>query len=138
MIDVNIQGTLHSIKNVLPVMRKQRNGHIINIASIAAHEANPLGGVYGATKAAVLMISNSLRKEESNAKSNVRVSVISPGAVNTELLNSVNSKDTKEFMTSIYEEYAISSNRIATAILQSINLPQDTNVNEIIVGPSKE
>lgn len=138
MIDVNIQGTLHSIKNVLPVMRKQRNGHIINIASIAAHEANPLGGVYGATKAAVLMISNSLRKEESNAKNNVRVSVISPGAVNTELLNSVNSKDTKEFMTSIYEEYAISSNRIATAILQSINLPQDTNVNEIIVGPSKE
>lgn len=138
MIDVNIRGTLHSIKNVLPVMRKQRNGHIINIASIAAHEANPLGGVYGATKAAVLMISNSLRKEESNAKSNVRVSVISPGAVNTELLNSVNSKETKEFMTSIYEEYAISSNRIATAILQSINLPQDTNVNEIIVGPSKE
>lgn len=138
MIDVNIQGTLHSIKNVLPVMRKQRNGHIINIASIAAHEANPLGGVYGATKAAVLMISNSLRKEESNAKSNVRVSVISPGSVNTELLNSVNSKETKEFMTSIYEEYAISSNRIATAILQSINLPQDTNVNEIIVGPSKE
>nr|WP_304607988.1 SDR family oxidoreductase [Holzapfeliella floricola] len=83
MIDVNIRGTLHSIKNVLPIMRKQRNGHIINIASIAAHEANPLGGVYGATKAAVLMISNSLRKEESNAKSNVRVSVISPGAGNT-------------------------------------------------------
>ncbi|MCK8606865.1 SDR family oxidoreductase [Apilactobacillus ozensis] len=138
MIDVNIRGTLYGIKSVLPIMRRQSYGHIINISSKAGHESHPSGGVYSATKAAILMISDALRQEEIIAKSNVRVSVVSPGAVNTELLKSIHDKDTHKFIKSIYNQTAISPNRIANGILEIINLPADTNINEMIVGPANE
>lgn len=138
MIDVNIRGTLYGINSVLPIMRKQSYGQIINISSKAGHQSHPSGGVYSATKSAVLMISDALRQEEVNAKSNIRVNVISPGAVNTELLNGVTNEDTKNFVQSIYNQTAISPERIAHAIFETIELPEDTNINELIIGPAKE
>ena len=89
MIDINIKGTLYGIGAAIPYMDKQKAGHIINVSSVAAHTAHSGSAVYSATKYAVCAISESLRQEMVEAKNNVRVTVISPGAINTDLLSSV-------------------------------------------------
>ncbi|MBW1605204.1 SDR family oxidoreductase [Lactobacillus sp. Sy-1] len=138
MIDVNIRGTLNGIHSALPIMRDQKAGQFINIASVAAHDTHPGGGVYSATKAAVWMISEALRQEEAVAKSNVRVTVVSPGAVNTGLLNSVTDANTKKAMESYYDNYAIAPERIAQAITDTINLPADSAINEVVIRPTSQ
>ena len=86
MIDVNIRGVLHGISAALPAMRAQGSGHIVNLASIGAHEVEPTAAVYCATKFAVWAISEGLRKEQAGG---VRVSVISPGVTESELAESI-------------------------------------------------
>ena len=86
MIDVNIRGVLHGISAALPVMRAQGAGHIVNLASIGAHEVEPTAAVYCATKFAVWAISEGLRKEQAGG---IRVSVISPGVTESELAESI-------------------------------------------------
>ena len=83
MIDINIKGTLYGIGAALPYMMKQKSGQIINIASVAGHIVGPLSSVSSGTKYAVRAISEGLRQEMSQAQSNVRVTLISPGAVDT-------------------------------------------------------
>ena len=86
MIDVNVRGVLHGISAALPVMRAQGGGHIVNVASIGAHEVEPTAAVYSATKFAVWAISEGLRKEQAG---DVRVTVISPGVTESELADSI-------------------------------------------------
>lgn len=85
MIDINVKGTLYGIGAAIPYMDKQKSGHIINVSSVAGHTAHQGSAVYSATKYAVRAISESLRQEMVDAKNNVRVTVISPGAINTVL-----------------------------------------------------
>src|SRR6476659_7531559 len=81
MIDVNIRGVLHSIAAVLPLMRSQRAGHIVNIVSVSGHRVDPTAAVYSATKFAVRAISEGLQQESRD----LRVTVVSPGLTRTEL-----------------------------------------------------
>jgi len=136
MIDVNLKGTLYGIDSALPTMRKQKSGQIINISSVAGHSVSIGSGVYSATKFGVRAISEALRKEEAAAKSNVRVTIISPGAIETELPDHVKDPETKKSIDKLYDNYAVGANRVAKAIAFAIKAPEDTTMNEIVIRPT--
>lgn len=138
MIDVNLKGTLYGIDVSLPQMRRQESGQIINISSVAGHATSIGSGVYSATKFGVRAISEALRQEEAAAKSNIRVTVISPGAIKTELADHVKDPETKESLDKFYAAYAIDANRVAEAIKFAIDAPEDTTMNEIVIRPTSQ
>lgn len=131
MIDVNIRGVLHGIASVLPRMREQKSGHIINLSSIGGHQVWPTCAVYSGTKFAVLAISEGLRQENTA----VRVTIISPGVVESELADTISDTSTREAMKE-FRKVALSPESIARAIAYAIEQPADVDVNEIIVRPT--
>jgi NADP-dependent 3-hydroxy acid dehydrogenase YdfG len=135
MIDVNIKGVLYGIAAVLPTMREQKSGHIINVSSVAGHVVGAGSTVYAGTKHAVRAISEGLRKEE--AGNNIRSTIISPGAVTTELTNSITDMDLKPGIDKIYEG-AIDTGSIARAIAFAIEQPSDVAINEMIIRPTSQ
>ncbi len=135
MIDTNVKGVLYGISVVLPIMRKKKSGHIISIASIAGHLVKPSLAVYSATKHAVCAIMEGLRQEEALAKSNIRVTTISPGAIGTNLLSTITSLDLKNSFIEFYKN-SIDPERIAKIVAFVINQPIDTAINEIIIRPT--
>ncbi|WP_219837244.1 SDR family oxidoreductase [Paenibacillus sp. R14(2021)] len=134
MIDVNIKGVLYGIAAVLPTMRAQQSGHIINLSSVAGHHVHPLSAVYSGTKFAVRAISEGLRMEESPS-SRIRSTIISPGLTESELTNTISSPEVRA-MVSQMTSLAISPASIARAIAFAINEPSDVSVNEMIVSPT--
>ncbi|WP_035052931.1 SDR family oxidoreductase [Carnobacterium pleistocenium] len=138
MIDINIKGTLYGIGAALPYMEEQKAGQFINISSVAGHMAHAGSAVYSATKWAVRAISESLREEAAQDGSNIRVTIISPGAINTELLSSVTDKEFQSNFEDFYKAYGISANRVALTIKQAIDLPEDATWNEVIIRPTKQ
>ncbi|WP_288227951.1 SDR family oxidoreductase [uncultured Enterococcus sp.] len=138
MIDSNIKGTLYGIGAVLPYMNAQKSGQIINISSVAGHYAHAGGAVYSATKWAVRAISESLREEVAQDGSNIRVTIVSPGAINTDLLSSVTDPTLKKNYETFYDHFGISVDRVATTIQQAVDLPDDAAWNEIIIRPTKQ
>ncbi|WP_373536789.1 SDR family oxidoreductase [Microcoleus sp.] len=134
MIDVNIKGVLYGIAAVLPTMRQQKSGHIINLSSVAGHKVFPGSAVYCATKFAVRAISEGLRLE-SNGE--IRSTNISPGAVATELTTTISDEDTAANINALYE-IAIDADAIARAIAYAIEQPADVDVNEMIIRPTKQ
>lgn len=138
MVDVNIKGVLYGIAAALPQMREQAGGQFINLSSVAGHITRPTAGVYSATKFAVRAISEALRLEEAQAGSNVRVTIVSPGAVDTELPGTITDAEVKPGIDQIYQTLAIPPERIANVIAYAIDMPADTALNEIIVRPTKQ
>lgn len=134
MVDVNIKGVLYAIAAVLPIMRQQKSGHIINISSVSGHKVFPGGTVYCATKFAVKAISEGIRLE-SNGE--IRATNISPGAVDTELTNTISHEETAKNVKQMYS-IAIDSDAIARAIAYVIEQPGDVDVNEMIIRPIKQ
>lgn len=134
MIDVNIKGVLHGIAAVLPIMRRQQSGHIINLSSTAGHHVSPTSAVYSATKFAVRAISEGLRLEESPA-SRIRSTVISPGLTETELFGTITSPGVLA-ITERMKGIGISAASIARAIAFAIDEPEDALVSEITVRPT--
>ncbi|MES3702660.1 SDR family oxidoreductase [Staphylococcus arlettae] len=137
MIDVNIKGVLYGIGAVLPYMRKQKSGHIINLASVAGHVVFPGSAVYCGTKYAVRAITEGLRQEEATVGSNIRTTILSPGAVSTELTDHISDKDMKQDIDELYKN-AIKPDAIARAINYAINEPEESSVNEFIIRPSSQ
>ena len=137
MIDVNIKGVLYGIGAVLPYMRKQKSGHIINLASVAGHVVLPGSAVYCGTKYAVRAITEGLRQEEAIVGSNMRTTILSPGAVSTELTDHISDKDMKQDIDELYKN-AIKPDAIARAINYAINEPEESSVNEFIIRPSSQ
>ncbi|QDY45298.1 SDR family oxidoreductase [Planococcus glaciei] len=133
MIDVNIRGVLYGIAAVLPSMRERREGHIINVSSIAGHLVFPAAAVYSGTKYAVRAITEGLRIEE--ASHNIRTTIISPGTIKTELLEGITGEELK---AAIVEDskIGISPANIARAIAFAIEQPEDVAINEMIVRPT--
>ena len=136
MIDVNIKGVLYGIAAALPYMKQQKYGHIINVSSVAGHKVRAGGAVYAATKHAVLALSEGLRQEVKPY--NIRTTVISPGAVATELPNSISEPDIAEGFHKFYEEFAIPSDSFARAAAFAISQPEDVDVNEILFRPTRQ
>lgn len=134
MIDVNIKGVLYGIAAVLPVMQRQNSGHIINISSTNAHGVKAGGAVYGATKCAVNAISEAFRQE---AGPTIRSTIISPGAVTSELHDRTKDPVLREKIRSFYE-IAIPARAIADAVLYAMSQPADVDINEIIIRPTAQ
>jgi len=135
MIDVNIKGVLHGIAAALPHMKQQKGGHIISVSSVAGHKVRPGNAVYAATKHAVRVLSEGLRMEVKPY--NIRTTVISPGAVATELPNSVTEPDVAESVHKIYEA-AIPAESFARAVAFALSQPEDVDVNEILFRPTRQ
>jgi len=136
MIDVNIKGVLYGIAAALPHMQQQKSGHIINVSSVAGHTVRPNGVVYSATKHAVRVISEGLRQEVKPY--NIRTTIISPGAVATELPNTISEPDVAESIKSFYEQYAIPANSFARTVAFAISQPDDVDINEILFRPTSQ
>ncbi|AJY77358.1 SDR family oxidoreductase [Paenibacillus beijingensis] len=134
MIDVNIKGVLYGIAAVLPTMREQQSGHIINLSSTSGYHVSPTSTVYAATKFAVRAISEGLRLEESST-SRIRSTVIAPGLTKTELFDSITSPEVQTIANQLSGK-GISPYSIARAIAFAINEPDDTLISEIMVRPT--
>lgn len=136
MIDVNIKGVLYGIAAVLPHMKAQKSGHIINVSSVAGHKVRAGGAVYSATKHAVRVISEGLREEVKPY--NLRTTIISPGAVDTELPQTISEPDIAESMQHFYKDYAVPADSFARVVAFAINQPQEIDINEILYRPTKQ
>ena len=135
-IDVNIKGVLHGIGAVLPHMKAQKSGHIINVSSIAARKVRPGSAVYAATKAAVLMITEGLRQEVKAW--DIRTTVILPGAIATDLPNSVTESDVADAIKKYYAEFAIPPASFARAVAYAMSQPEDVDINEVTFRPTRQ
>jgi NADP-dependent 3-hydroxy acid dehydrogenase YdfG len=132
MIDVNVKGVLYGIAAVLPIMKQQQSGHVINVSSVAGHKIRPGNAVYAATKHAVRAISEGLRQE---VKPHIRSTIISPGAVVSELAESVTEPDLRDRTRAFYA-IAIPAEAVARAIAYAIEQPPEVDVNEILLRPT--
>lgn len=135
MIDVNIKGVLYGIAAALPHMQKQKSGHIINVSSVAGHKTNPNSTVYSATKFAVRAISEGLRQEVKPF--NIRTTIISPGAVQSELLSTISDQDILDATTKA-ASVGVSADAFARMVSFAIEQPEDVDVNEILFRPTAQ
>jgi NADP-dependent 3-hydroxy acid dehydrogenase YdfG len=136
MIDVNIKGVLYGIAAALPHMIRQESGHIINVSSVAGHKVRPNGVVYSATKHAVRVISEGLRQEVK--PHNIRTTIISPGAVESELADSISEPDVAANIKQFYDEVAIPADSFARCVLFAMSQPEDVDINEILFRPTRQ
>jgi NADP-dependent 3-hydroxy acid dehydrogenase YdfG len=133
-IDVNIKGLLYGVAAALPHMQKQKTGHIINMASVFGIKMFAPGGtVYCATKAAVRALTEGLRMELHSQ--NIRCTMISPGAIATELSESSSDEATRKNLRE-FMKMAIPARAIARAIAYAIEQPADVEVDEMVIRPT--
>jgi NADP-dependent 3-hydroxy acid dehydrogenase YdfG len=137
MVDVNIKGVLNGVAAVLPTMRKNKSGHIINISSSAAHNYFPGGAVYCATKIAVKMFSEGLRKELA-PEYGINVTSIEPGAVDTSLFESITDDDIKEKLKGMEDMTTLEPEDIANAIFYALSQPDRVNINDVYLIPAEQ
>lgn len=133
MIDVNLKGTLYGIAAALPIFKDQGSGHIINIISTSGIKIVPLQGVYAGTKNAVRTIAEALR-QESGGK--YKVTGISPGFVQTELVDHIKDPAVRMAMKERAALIAISADDIARAVVYAINQPDHVDVGDIVIRPT--
>jgi NADP-dependent 3-hydroxy acid dehydrogenase YdfG len=136
MIDVNLKGVLYGIAAVLPHMKTQRSGHILFTSSVAGHKVRPGSAVYAATKSAVRVIAEGLRQEVKPY--NIRTTIISPGAMKTELANSITEPDIAEGVRKYADAIGVSSEAFANIVSFAISQPEDVDINEILFRPTKQ
>ena len=135
-IDVNIKGVLYGIAAALPHMKKQKSGHMIFVSSVAGHKIGPDFAVYAATKHAVRALAEGFRQEVKPY--NIRTTIISPGAVATELPDSVTEPDIAEKIRTYYDEIAIPAESFAQVVIFAMSQPEEVDVNEILFRPIKQ
>ena len=137
MVDVNIKGVLYGIAAVLPVMEKQKFGHILNVSSVAGHTISKGSAVYSGTKFAVRAISEGLR-QEIDPSHEIRVTIVSPGAVETELTNTITDKDVLAAFKEGGAMKMLQAQDIANAIAYAVEQPAHVDVNEILIRPRQQ
>ncbi len=136
MIDVNIKGVLYGIAAALPHMRAQRSGHVITTASVAGHLIFPASSVYSGTKFAVRAICEGFRQEVKDY--NIRTTIVSPGAVKTELLDHISDEAVQSANRDFVGNVGISPSSFANMVAFAIGQPEDVDVNEIIFRPTAQ
>jgi NADP-dependent 3-hydroxy acid dehydrogenase YdfG len=136
MVDVNIKGVLYGIAAALPHMTRQKSGHFVNVSSVAGHKVRAGSTVYSATKHAVRVISEGLRQEVKPY--GIRTTIISPGAVDTELPDTITDPEVAVAMRKFYDEIAISADAFAHAVAYALSQPEDVDVNEILFRPTRQ
>lgn len=136
MIDTNVKGLLYVSKQIMPMMIKRKQGHIINIGSIAGKEVYTKGNVYCATKHAVEALTKAMRIDLLPYK--VKVSAVCPGAVNTEF-STVRFDGDKEKADSVYDGYQpLNAEDVAEAIYFVTSRPAHVNINDLLIMPTAQ
>lgn len=137
MVNTNVLGLMYATHAALPIMKAQGEGHIVNISSVAGRIASAGTGVYNATKWAVNAFSESLRQEVHKDK--IRVTIIEPGAVATELTDHITVPEVKERTKAWVQSMTqLESEDIAAAIIYAVTQPSRVNVNEILIRPTDQ
>jgi NADP-dependent 3-hydroxy acid dehydrogenase YdfG len=137
MIDLNLLGLMYVTKAALPIMRQGGRGHVVNVASLAGRIANPGAAGYAATKFGVVAFSESLRREV--YKDNIRVTVVEPGVVATELGEHIGNAAAKAgLMNRIASMEPLQAEDIAAAIVYAVTQPARVSVNEILIRPTSQ
>ncbi|MBY5973315.1 SDR family oxidoreductase [Ferrimonas balearica] len=133
-IDVNLKGVLYGLGAVLPIMKDQGAGQNIFVSSVAGHVCTPVGAVYSATKFGVRAIAESLRQEVKDWGG--RVTVLSPGAIATELVQSIKSDEIRNGTAEFYDEAAITPDAFARGVIYAVSQPEDVDISEILMRPT--
>lgn len=136
MLEINIMGVLNGIAAVLPIMEKQKSGHMISTDSVAGHVVYPDSAVYCGTKFAVRAIMEGLRQEQ--RENNIKSTMISPGAVQTELYKTISDKKVSDELHKAQREWGLSSEDIATAVVFAIDTPDRMAISDMIVRPTTQ
>lgn len=137
MIDVNVKGVLYGVSAALPYMRRQKMGHIVNVASVVGLKvAAPNGAVYSATKFAVRALTEGLRVEVH--AQNIRTTMISPGAIATDILDGTSDPTSADAIKRAYAAAALPVDAVANAVLYAIEQPPDVEIDEIVLRPTAE
>jgi NADP-dependent 3-hydroxy acid dehydrogenase YdfG len=136
MVDVNVLGLLYCTHAAIPVMHQQGGGHIVNVSSVAGRRAGRGAAVYNLTKFGVCGFSEALRQEALH--SNIRVTVIEPGAVETELLDQNTNPLVLESAKRFHEEIGkqLESEDVANVIVYALAQPRHVSINEVLVRPT--
>ena len=137
MIGTNVLGLMYATHAALPLMKAQGSGHVVNVSSVAGRTARAGAGVYNASKWGVGAFSEALRQEV--YKDKIRVTIIEPGAVATELTDHVTHAETKQQIQAFVQSMTpLESEDIAAAIVYAVTQPDRVNVNEILVRPTEQ
>lgn len=136
MIDVNVKGVLNGIAAALPYMKERKDGQIINVSSVYGHKVGPGAAVYCATKFAVRALSEGLRQEVKPY--GIRTTVISPGAVATELLDHISEQDIAEGVREHVARIAVPAESFARMVAFAIGQPKEVDVSEILFRPTAQ
>ena len=137
MVNINLLGLMYATHAALPVMKEQGEGHIVNISSVAGRTVRAGAAVYNATKWGVGAFSEALRQEV--YKDKIRVTIIEPGAVATELTEHITDPETKEKTQAwVQSMKQLESEDIAAAIIYAVTQAPHVNVNEILIRPIEQ
>jgi len=137
MLELNVLAPMVSSQAALPGMRARGGGHIVNISSTAGRIANPAASGYSASKFGIVAFSESLRREV--YKDNIRVSVIEPGVVETELRDHIPDAGTKQALNTWASSVRqLQPEDVANAVLYCVTQPPHVNVNEILMRPTDQ
>ena len=138
MVNINIVGVLNSMAAVLPEFIAQKGGHVIVTSSVAGTKSVPGNAVYSGTKHFVRAMLDSFRTESVMEGTNIRTTTIYPGAIKTELLNTIAPSETKAMVEEFYKNVGLTPDVIANAVVYAISQPDNVDVSDLIVRPSKE
>ncbi len=136
MIDVNLKGVLNGIAAVLPYMKAQQSGQIINTSSVAGHKVFTGSAVYSATKYAVRALTEGLRMEVKPY--NIRTTIVCPGAVKTELLEHITEADIQQANKDYVGTVGLDPDSFARVVAFAISQPEEVDINEIIFRPTSQ
>ena len=135
MIDINLKGVLYGMAAAIPIFKKQQSGHVVNIISTSGIKIVPMQGVYAGTKNAIRTIAEAFRQESDGT---IRITGISPGVVRTDFAENIKNKEMKTIIRNNMENLAISPDAIANAVIYAISQPDDVEVGDIVIHPSKQ
>lgn len=135
MIDINLKGVLYGMAAAIPVFKQQQSGHIVNIISTSGIKIVPMQGVYAGTKNAIRTIAEAFRQESDGS---IRITGISPGVVKTDFAENIKNQEMKTAILKNMEQFAISPDAIANAVIYAISQPDDVEIGDIVIRPSKQ
>ncbi|HSL01307.1 MAG TPA: SDR family NAD(P)-dependent oxidoreductase [Rubrobacteraceae bacterium] len=137
MFEVNVMGLLYATDAAIGIMKEQGSGHLVNVSSVAGRKVTrSSNGVYAGTKFAVNAISEGLRQEL--IEDNIRVTIVEPGAVATELPDHITDEDARESLSGLMKLERLQAEDIANAVVYAVTQPERVSVNEILIRPTQQ
>lgn len=138
MVHLNVLGLLYMTHAALPIMKKQGNGDIVNVSSVAGRTTREGSAVYNLTKWGVCAFTDALRQELASGKTGLRTILIEPGAVDTELISHNRAEIIEQVRARVGDIRRLESEDIAAAIVYAVSQPAHVSVNEVLIRPTEQ